>query len=687
MKTICWVLIEKTPETMFISSLFYLLLTGLTFVILLHQLRAARGTAAVSRDWFLPAGFLLLILHFSLPTAYFGISFFFPLALPFGEIERVCHVLFNCSLLLIGGSYVKAYSQRQASLVRWIPGGCAMVAGVMLLDIAFASLRMSSRMSPPGRSHSPAMLFADLMGLLAVSVGIRAVLRAKGRVPRSNLVALTCLGAAFFLHTLRPLFPQMTEFFVWNTRGLLSVALFTFSWAVGERSRNLLDRVFVRLNLAFIILASLLMLVIAGMEKRHYLQGAEERSKNLTQFLRAQTLDENQGKEMGEIVRNPEVLQRVIAEAKNLPELREIQVDLDGRRATLRRTSEGTITAEVTAWPEGGPPEPDAESPDTFRMIQADLGDRGDRPGGRNQIQFLGTTEYLRQYMGKYIAVIYASFTLMVVLASSIIGLIVAGADRQLRRQYAELEKSHQELAQAAKLAAIGQLAAGVAHEINNPITSVLSLASHLTEGKGGATLDPRHRASLRLMAQQAERVAKIVQNLLTFARKSQLEMSRVNVRELLDTATALAEYRLKNTPIRLRYEMETGLPHILGDPGRLTEVLINLLNNAIDAMPGEGTILVRALASENGNGGGVRLEVVDTGCGIQPEELPRIFDPFFTTKEPGRGTGLGLSISHGIVRDHGGRIWVESRPGVGTTVVIDLPKEVSQHEIVDPGD
>jgi two-component system NtrC family sensor kinase len=306
--------------------------------------------------------------------------------------------------------------------------------------------------------------------------------------------------------------------------------------------------------------------------------------------------------------------------------------------------------------------------------------DRNDR------IEFLGTMDYINEYIGKYIAVIYGLFTVMVLLATVIIGMIVADTDRRLRRQYAELEQSQQQLAQSAKLASLGQLAAGMAHEINNPITSVLSLASHLTDGKGARTLDPVHRRSLRLMAQQADRVSKIVQNLLIFARKSQLELSWVDVGELLRAAITLAQYRLADSAINLRRQIEPSLPLILGDPGRLTEVFVNLLNNAIDAMPDGGTLVV-ACSSNVGPEGGVCIEVSDTGYGIPPEQLPRIFDPFFTTKEPGQGTGLGLSISHGIVKDHCGQIWAESRPGGGTTLIVTLPKEVSRDESMHTGD
>jgi two-component system NtrC family sensor kinase len=282
--------------------------------------------------------------------------------------------------------------------------------------------------------------------------------------------------------------------------------------------------------------------------------------------------------------------------------------------------------------------------------------------------------DYINQYIGKYIILVYSLFTIMVGVGSVIIGMIVADTDRQLRRQYAELQETQQQLAQAAKLASIGELTGGVAHEINTPITSILALASHLAEGRSAATLAPSLRQSLEVIVQQAQRVAKIVGNLLTFSRQSRLELSRVDVGELLEMAFALLQHRLKNSDIRLAREIDLDLPQILGDAGRLTEVFVNLLNNAIDSMPAGGTLTVRANGTTD-YGGSVRIEVSDTGCGIAPENLARIFDPFFTTKEPGKGTGLGLSISHGIVKDHGGQIGTQSQLEAGTTFTVILPK------------
>lgn len=461
--------------------------------------------------------------------------------------------------------------------------------------------------------------------------------------------------------------------FLWNAeQHVLSISLFAFAWAVGEHSRNLLDRIFVRLNLTFIILASLIMLITVSMEKYQYLHLAEERSMDLAEFLRGHIVYyRERGKNLEEIFQQAEVLKRVVVEFGTLPELREVSVYMDGRRETFRYTPDWQIHEEMVTLTGPDPPEADERLANGFQMIRLSLG------GGtisRDRIELWGTMDYINEQIGKYIILIYMLFTIMVGLASGIVGIIVNDADRELRRQYAELQETQQQLAQAGKLASIGQLAGGMAHEINTPITSILSLASHLAEEKSAATLSPRHRKSLQLIAQQAERVARIVGNLLKFSRKSNLDLVRVDVAELLDTAITLVQYRLTDSAIHLQQKIAADLAFSLGDATRLTEVFVNLLNNAIDAMPNGGTLVVSAFPNPAPDGG-VRVEVTDTGCGIAPEQLPRIFDPFFTTKEFGRGTGLGLSISHGIVNDHGGQIRAESRVGGGTTLTVTLPR------------
>lgn len=670
MESLLWQLANRTAETQFIFNLFHLLLAGLTLLVLLYQLRVARQESGSASEPLLPLGFFLLGLHFTLLTLYFGAEFFFRQELEWVAFERLSHGLMACGLLVVGAAYLKIYRGVETRLARWLWWACALVASVLGLDILFSLFQGT----PAARSHSTSMLVTDLLALLAVGVGVRAVLGPKREGRRANLVALASVGFALLLHSAPLFLSHQTGILVWNAeQHMLSISLFAFAWAAGERSRNLLDRVFVRLNLTFIILASLIMLITTSMEKYQYFRLAEERSMNLAEFLRGHiNYYRARGETLEDIFRHPEVLRRVVVEFGTLPELREVSVYLDAQRASFRYTKEREIEEEIK--PAAGPDTIASRAgwANSFQMIRLPI---GSTPDSDEAIIFLGTMDYINEYIGKYIVLIYSLFTIMVGLATGIIGIIVRDTERRLRRQYAELQETHQQLAQAAKLASVGRLAGGMAHEINNPITSILSLATHMAEEKNAGALTSRQHTNVQLIAQQAQRVSKIVGNLLTFSRQSRLHLGQVDVGELLETAAGLVQYRLRESRIRLRRQIDPALPVVLGDAGRLTEVFVNLLNNSIDAMPGGGTLIVRASA-DGGPTGGVRVEVADTGLGIPPEQIPRIFDPFFTTKGPGRGTGLGLSISHGIVKDHGGQIWAESPPGAGATLVVTLPKE-----------
>ncbi len=671
MGSVFWHLANRTAETQFIFNLFHLLLAGLTLLVLLHQQRTNRDATTRDPNRLLAAGFLLLVLHFALLTLYFGAEFFFRTELAWAGFQSFSHGLLVWGLLTVVAFHRPGELRRGHRVVSWaIPAGI-LVGGLVLADILFASPQLVSE----GYPHSLPVLLLDLLALGGVGFGMRAVWRRRQEGTTAALAALASFGLVFLLHSAPFFVTPSIGISLWNLeQNLLSVSLFAFAWAAGERSRNLLDRVFVRLNLTFIILASLIMLITVGMEKYQYLRLAEERSMNLAEFLRGHVVYyKAQGYGLEDIFRRPEVLRRVVVEFGTLPELREVNVYLDGQRASFRTTQDWGIEEEIVSLAAVNMDETRSEQANSFQMIRLPI-ENGTHP--ENRVEFVGTMDYINEHIGKYIILIYTVFTIVVGLATGIIGMIVTDADRRLRRQYAELQETQQQLAQAAKLASVGELAGGMAHEINTPITSILSLASHMAEGKNAAEVPPKHRKSLKVIAQQAERVSKTVRNLLTFGRQSRFELGRVDVRELLEAAISLVQCRLKAQDVRLRRDFNGNLPVVLGDANRLTEVVVNLLNNAIDSMPEGGTLVVRACSEPDPDGGGgVRLEVADTGCGIAPDHLHRIFDPFFTTKEPGRGTGLGLSISHGIVKDHSGQISAYSQPGQGTTVVVTLPK------------
>ena len=233
-----------------------------------------------------------------------------------------------------------------------------------------------------------------------------------------------------------------------------------------------------------------------------------------------------------------------------------------------------------------------------------------------------------------------------------------------------ERRRADERLRQAEKLTTLGSLISGVAHELNNPLTVVTGFAHLLA---GAPDVPERVKRRLGQINVQAERAAKIVKNLLTFARQQPPEQRPVRLPELVDQALDLLAYQLGVNTIQVRRDFPAGVVELAADPDQLLQVLLNLLQNALHAMAGiarERVVSVRIAPA----GGRVRLEVEDTGPGIPAAILDRIFDPFFTTKPPGQGTGLGLSICYGIVKAHGGDIAVENVPGGGARFVVDLP-------------
>lgn len=224
---------------------------------------------------------------------------------------------------------------------------------------------------------------------------------------------------------------------------------------------------------------------------------------------------------------------------------------------------------------------------------------------------------------------------------------------------------------QVEKLAAMGTLSAGLAHELNNPlgiISSRIELIALEVERYG---LPQQVRDDLQVIYRNVQRVARIAQGLLSFARQSPGERGPVDLNRVVEETLLLLEKQATKEGIRITARLDRALPRLLGDPNALQQVVLNLLTNARDAMPGGGEIRLETGQIPD-RPGWLRLVIADTGSGIPAEALPKIFDPFYTTK-PG-GTGLGLSVSYGIIRDHQGTVDVQSELGTGTTFVLSFP-------------
>ncbi len=229
-------------------------------------------------------------------------------------------------------------------------------------------------------------------------------------------------------------------------------------------------------------------------------------------------------------------------------------------------------------------------------------------------------------------------------------------------------------LIQSEKLSAIGQLIAGVAHDLNNPLTSVVGFADFLAEA---ADTPPRIREPLRVVQQEAQRASKIVKNLLGFARR-QHSRQRAGLQPILEATVGLFRNQLSSQAVTLELALEAGLPDLDLNPNQVQQVFVNLIQNAAHAIAATGragTIRVHARRWMDG----VAVDVSDDGAGMAPDVVARIFEPFFTTKPEGQGTGLGLSICQGIAKEHGGRISVVTAPGQGSTFTVELPGRVSE--------
>jgi two-component system NtrC family sensor kinase len=239
-------------------------------------------------------------------------------------------------------------------------------------------------------------------------------------------------------------------------------------------------------------------------------------------------------------------------------------------------------------------------------------------------------------------------------------------------KAYEDLRHTQEQLLQSEKMSAVGQLIAGVAHELNNPLTAILGYAQLLD----GAGLDHRSADYVKKLFKQAQRTHRVVQNLLSFSRQRKPQKQDVDLKRVLEETLALREYDLKVSNITLERDLPDDMPPVVADPHQLEQVFLNVINNALDAMlesHSSGVLKVRGFRRNSF----VCVEFDDSGPGIK--DPTRIFDPFYTTKTIGKGTGLGLSICYGIIKEHGGEIVARNRDEGGAAIEIRLPASEKQ--------
>ncbi len=243
--------------------------------------------------------------------------------------------------------------------------------------------------------------------------------------------------------------------------------------------------------------------------------------------------------------------------------------------------------------------------------------------------------------------------------------------EKKVEEKSGEIQRAQAQLIHSAKLASLGRMAAGVAHEINNPLTGIMTFAYLLLENfpEGSPT-----REDINVIIEQATRCSNIIKGLLGFARARPAEKGLLNVNEVLNNSLGIIQRKADFFNIKLIPNLDENLPPVKADASQLQQVFLNMILNAVDAMEGQGTLTIcTRKVTENGEPF-AEVEFTDTGHGISVENMAKLFEPFFTTKPVGKGTGLGLAVSHGIIQEHGGKILVKSKIGEGTSFFVRLP-------------
>ncbi len=281
-----------------------------------------------------------------------------------------------------------------------------------------------------------------------------------------------------------------------------------------------------------------------------------------------------------------------------------------------------------------------------------------------------------------------ARLTALVISCLGLLGIMIAAvvlSDQIVRRiQDADRQKEmmNEQVIEAGRLASIGELAAGIAHEINNPVAIMVEEAGWIDDlleeedVKGNTNFSELHRAVQQIKA-QGKRCKEVTHKLLSFARKTDPAVVRVQLNDLVGEVVALCQQRARYDNVHIVQHLQADLPEIAVARSEIQQVLLNLINNSLDSMESKGGVVEIGTRQENCR---LVIDVSDQGCGIPPANLQRIFDPFFTTKPVGKGTGLGLSICYGIVKKMGGEISVNSAVGVGTAFHIKIPVQCAEH-------
>ncbi|MDA2934158.1 ATP-binding protein [Acidobacteria bacterium AH-259-D05] len=661
-------LFTRTLDNRLIFHLFELLLSGvIALVILRAWSNRSRNTVFAMKECFLPAGGLLsLSLGYAVVSV--GNQFFFHADVAEMPLILSCHLCITGAWAFIALQY---WGELRPGL-RYCWGMGLGVASLSVLPLLIAS-HLSN-------ATAPFEVLARILDWVALPVLAVTIYRLLGLVFPARRILVASLSL-FWLATVLHLgsaelisFPiPANQLLFWNLEQFtFSAALFLLALAIGEMSTNLFDAVFIRIQIAFLILASVIILVVTGTERAEYLTELRNRSRNLaTYFAAGLESGARRGQTLSETLSREDLLVRMATDFGNLPELAAIHIIAPEEVATVEVDSTGQILKSLT---------PASRSrvvrfQDQDEYILIDSISANWRNGAAARIELYGLKEYVDRFTRRRTVLIFTLFTGAVALATFMIGLVVHHAQSVLQKQEEEIRARQEELAMASKMKVLGELAGTVAHEVNTPATTILSRASFLLNKWKKAGLPREMEEDLVAIKEQAQRVARITTSLLGFSRRYVFEISSISICEVIKKSVSLVEEDLEQHAINLTiFGCPSAYP-VAGDPNALVQVFVNLLRNAIDATP-KGSNVSIEVGTVVRDQPRVHIRLSDEGVGIPQKHLSRIFVPFFTTKQMGKGTGLGLSVVYGIISEHRGSIKVESQEGQGTTFHIELPSK-----------
>lgn len=623
---------QQALDSEFVFALFCFLLCGVSFFVTWLDFRVGGHPGKKSLRWML-AGFALLGLSFGLRTIDNGLALYFTVST---EIRgSVWLPLIPAGLICIAEALVPT-RRRGRALLLW--------SALYLMARAVLGFLVSDRAAIAVASDLVA-----LMVLLAVVVRIRkckklctwaeveGLLAVKGALMMDMALALT-IGPGHWLWV--------------GYQVLFSLGLFGFAYSVGETSPYLFHRVFIRIHLTFILLASVLTLVIIQSEKSQYLDILRDVSQDAGQAVatRLAAVMES-GASLEEAIRGPAVgdeMRQVWAGDEYWESLR----FSDSEKRFEVRLPNG----ELQVSPLG------VRSVSDPHLLTYSL------PAGAARVEIVGGRRLTRHVRSR-IMIIFGLFTVIVGVATVAIGGVVRNAEKTIVSQSAEIQHSQRRMMEDSKLAAIGEVVSTVAHEVNNPSGVILSRASYMLSPAGRAGLSGEQTGDLETIVEQAKRIGNTTRRLLMLAHREGGQTRLLEIDSLVEKALGLVGHRWRPTIAVERRIADSAT--VLGNEDALLQVLINLLDNAIDAMPDGGRLVLTAYNSEQEE---AVLEIEDSGCGVYEEALPLIFDSFFSTKPAGEGTGLGLAIVQRIVKEHGGTIEAQNAPRGGMRFTVRLP-------------